>query len=141
MDNLLPSHGAGSADMPAPHLPGGPFGQGLPARAGGPYSPHHPHPPYFGAPVVPPQYPPHVVVVQGHKNAFLAALLGFFFGPLGMLYATVTGAVVMFVVNLLVAVVTFGFGLALSWPVCALWAAIAASNHNSKLAAIGVRRF
>lgn len=73
------------------------------------------------------------------KSVPLAAVLAFFFGPLGMLYATVLGALIMFLVNIAVAIITLGFGLLLTWPICVLWAAIAASNHNQRLSAAVLR--
>jgi hypothetical protein len=82
---------------------------------------------------------PQVIVVQNPKNTPLAVVLGLFFGPLGMLYSTLTGAAVMFCVNFVVALLTFGFGLILTFPFCALWAGIASSNHNSRLAAMGIQ--
>jgi hypothetical protein len=88
---------------------------------------------------VPPEGAP-VVVVAGYKNTGLAVLLGFLFGPLGLLYSTVTGAVVMFLVNVVVGFLTLGFGLLLTWPVTVLWGGLAASRHNSRLAALGAPR-
>lgn len=90
---------------------------------------------------VPPVVQRSVVVVGGFKSTPLAVLLGFFFGPLGLLYSTVTGAVVMFFVNLVVFFLTFGFGLFLTWPISALWGGIAASTHNSRLKALGASRW
>ena len=46
--------------------------------------------------------PPQGVVVGTPKDPALAALLGFLFGPLGLLYSTVVGAVFMFGVSLVV---------------------------------------
>jgi hypothetical protein len=74
------------------------------------------------------------VVVQAGKSAGLAAVLGFLFGPLGMLYSTILGAIVMFFVAVVVGIATFGLGLFVVWPVCAVWAALAASSKNAKLA-------
>jgi hypothetical protein len=70
------------------------------------------------------------VVVTTNKSVWVAILLTFFFGPLGMLYSTVTGGILMFFVTILLAIVTFGFGLFITQPICIVWAAIAASNHN-----------
>lgn len=80
-------------------------------------------------------FPPgaQVVVVSAQKSVGVALLLSFFFGPLGMLYSTVAGALVMLFVNLVVALITFGFGLFLTWPICMIWAAVAASSHNTRL--------
>lgn len=68
------------------------------------------------------------------KSPLLAALLGFFFGPIGLIYATIKGAIIMFLVNIAVGIVTFGFGLFLTWPICALWGYIAAQKHNERIA-------
>jgi hypothetical protein len=50
-----------------------------------------------------------------------------------MIYATIPGALIMFVINIFVAIVTLGLGLLLTLPICAIWAGIAASNHNKQL--------
>ena len=72
------------------------------------------------------------VNVGSSKSVGVAVLLAFFFGPLGMLYSTILGAAVMFFVNLVVGIPTYGFGLLLTWPGCVIWAAIAANNHNQR---------
>lgn len=78
----------------------------------------------------------HVNVVVGRKSVGLAILLALLFGPLGMLYATVWGGLIMFAVTLLVGALTLGFGFLLTWPVCVLWAALAAHNYNQRLVQI-----
>ncbi|RAV04337.1 hypothetical protein DQP56_00525 [Mycolicibacter senuensis] len=68
------------------------------------------------------------------KNPGIAALLAGLFGPLGMLYATVPGALVMIGVNLVILVIgflTFGAGFFLwifSWLGGIIWAYIAADS-------------
>lgn len=74
-----------------------------------------------------------VITVGSQKSVAGAVLLALFFGPLGMLYATVPGALVMFAVNIIVAVTTVGVGLLLTIPIGALWAGMAASSHNGRL--------
>ncbi len=74
-----------------------------------------------------------VIQVGGHKSVGGAVLLALFFGPLGMLYSTVVGALVMFVVSIFVAIATLGLGLIITLPICAIWAGIAANSHNSRL--------
>ena len=74
-----------------------------------------------------------VIVVQSTKNPGMAALLGCLFGPLGLLYSTVKGAIIMFFVNLLVGIFTLGFGLFLTWPICGVWGYKAANAYNKKL--------
>lgn len=74
-----------------------------------------------------------VIQVGSQKSVAGAVLLGFFFGPLGMLYATVPGALVMFVISLVIVIPTLGLGLIVTIPACAIWAGIAANSHNNRL--------
>lgn len=78
-----------------------------------------------------------VIQVGSQKSVAGAVLLALFFGPLGMIYSTVPGALIMFVINIFVAVVTLGLGLLVTLPICAIWAGIAASNHNKRLGISG----
>ena len=80
--------------------------------------------------------PGQTIIVYSPKSAGTAFALGLFFGPLGMLYSTGLGAVVMFVVTSLVAFFTLGFGLLVTQPVCAIWAAMAASSHNTRISQV-----
>lgn len=129
-EGQTPEQASPAAYAPAPNTPD-------------PNAPKHFAPePYAGPPKAPAgYYHPAPVVnvtqtmavnVRSSKSVGVAVLLAFFFGPLGMLYSTVTGAVVMFFVNLIVGIPTYGFGLLLTWPVCVIWAAIAANNHNQQ---------
>ncbi|MBA4148603.1 MAG: hypothetical protein H0X66_10860 [Verrucomicrobia bacterium] len=79
------------------------------------------------------QAPKQVIIVQSTKSVGVAILLSFFFGPLGMFYSTVSGAVVMIFANLVAVFLTLGIGLVLTWPIGMIWAARAASAHNKKL--------
>lgn len=82
---------------------------------------------------------PQVVVVD-RKSIGLAFLLTLVFGPLGMLYTTVVGAIVMLVVSAVVGAITAGIGLVVTWPICVLWACVAAARHNDRIrVAMGVR--
>lgn len=63
----------------------------------------------------------------------LAAVLGFFFGPLGLLYVGFMPALLMFIVNLVVAIFTVGFGLFLTWPLCAIVGWARANDINKKM--------
>ncbi len=74
---------------------------------------------------------PQVIIVKSQKSIGLAIILTLFLGPLGMLYSTVAGAIVMFFVNLLMLFFTAGLGLFLTWPIGIVWAAIAARNTNT----------
>ena len=77
------------------------------------------------------------------KSPAVAAILGFLFGPLGLLYASGKAALIMFGVNVAVAIFTLGFGLFLTWPVSAIVGYVAATNYNQRLAGapvVGVSR-
>lgn len=75
------------------------------------------------------------IIVKAEKSMGITLLLTFLFGPLGMLYSTVTGAIVMIIVNVIVAIITLGFGLFITWPVCIIWGAVATNKYNKNLGA------
>jgi hypothetical protein len=77
--------------------------------------------------------PGQVTVVTQTKNMGVAIILTVLFGPLGMFYSTIVGAVVMFILSAIVGLLTVGLGLIVMWPICVIWAAIATSNYNKKL--------
>jgi hypothetical protein len=74
-------------------------------------------------------------VAAPQKSMAAALLLTFFFGPLGLFYASVTGGVVMTIISIIVAIMTLGFGLFVTGPICMVWAAIATNNENARAAA------
>jgi hypothetical protein len=78
---------------------------------------------------------PQRVVVTSTKNVGVSIILTVLFGPLGMLYSTIWGGIIMGGVSLVVAIFTLGFGLIITWPICIIWAALAASSYNKKLLA------
>lgn len=59
------------------------------------------------------QPPTQTVIIMGSnkKSMGLAIILALFFGPLGLLYSSVTGGIIMLVVSGIIAVFTLGFGL------------------------------
>jgi hypothetical protein len=75
-----------------------------------------------------------VVNVGSRKCVAGAVILAFLFGPLGMLYATVPGGLIMMVISVLIAIPTLGVGLLITVPAGMIWAGAAASGHNSRLA-------
>jgi len=72
------------------------------------------------------------IIVKTQKSAGVAALLAFFFGPIGMLYATGWGALIMFIITVIVAIFTLGFGLLITNPICAIWAYVKVNNDNKE---------
>jgi len=75
------------------------------------------------------------VVVVPTKSMGVGVLLSFLFGPIGMFYATIPGALIMLVVSIVVGLLTLGFGALLTWPICMIWSAVAVKSHNEKLLA------
>ncbi len=65
------------------------------------------------------------------KSVLLSLVLTFFFGPLGMLYSTVIGAIVMLVLYLAIGIPTLGWGLTVLHPIAMIWGAVAASRSRS----------
>ena len=76
------------------------------------------------------------IIVKTQKSAGTAALLAFFFGPLGMLFSTGMGALIMFFVTGIVAFFTVGFGLLLTNPICAIWAYMKVKKDNAETSII-----
>ncbi|BAS67205.1 hypothetical protein [Bathymodiolus septemdierum thioautotrophic gill symbiont] len=67
------------------------------------------------------------------KSLIVAILLAVFFGPIGLFYASVVGALVMLVITAIIGFVTFGFGLFVPYIICIIWAIIAVNNYNKKI--------
>jgi dolichol kinase len=78
-------------------------------------------------------YPPPIVIVASTKSDALSLVLTFFSGPLGMLYSTIWGALVMIVLSVPVFFLTFGHGAFLIWHVSMIWGAWAAHRYNQRL--------
>lgn len=112
-----------------------------------PLQPYVPPPGHPGAGPVP-------VFPMPEKSVGVAFVLTFFFGPLGMLYSTVSGALIMLGIVLgvsvltgvaigLITLVTLGVGAVLTvfaplvgialWIASILWGCLAASSHNQRV--------
>ena len=74
-----------------------------------------------------------VVITKSPKSMGISIALTLFFGPLGMFYSTILGAIVMIIIDIIVGIFTFGLGLIVTWPIQVIWAAIATSMYNKKL--------
>ena len=64
------------------------------------------------------------------KSVVLSLVLTFFFGPFGMLYSTVIGAIVMLVLYVAIGIPTLGWGIAVLHPIAMVWGAVAASRSR-----------
>ena len=76
---------------------------------------------------------PQKVVVTPTKSVGVSIILTVLFGPLGMLYSTIWGGIIMFVISVVVGLLTLGLGLIVTWPICIIWAAVATNSYNKKL--------
>lgn len=74
-----------------------------------------------------------VVITKSPKSMGIALILAFLFGPLGMLYSTISGAIIMFIIDVILSFFTLGIGLFFTWPIHLIWAAIAVKSYNNKL--------
>ncbi|WP_052466462.1 hypothetical protein [Mobilicoccus massiliensis] len=81
-----------------------------------------------------PRYPRTPVYVDAapRKSLLLSAILTFFLGPLGMIYTTFLGTIVMTGLTLVVAVLTLGHGLPVVWPLCMIWGVWAGHRTNER---------
>jgi hypothetical protein len=82
-----------------------------------------------------PTFPMLASGMAGYKSKSTAFWLTFLFGPLGMFYSTVSGAVIMLVVSLIVIPATLGLAFLITWPVCIIWGMNAVDTHNRQLLA------
>jgi len=78
---------------------------------------------------------PRYIVVTSTKNVGISLILTILFGPLGMLYSTISGGIIMMILSLIVAVLTAGAGLAITWLISIIWGAMAVSRWNKNLLA------
>lgn len=66
------------------------------------------------------------------KSTILALILCLFFGPIGMLYSTIPGALIMAVLYVVIGILTLGWGLAVLHPVAIIWGVWAAHRANQR---------
>jgi len=146
---LLPTYGQPSA--PSPQGYGQPYAQPPLSYGGqpGPYAQPQGQPapygqqPYGQQPYGQQPYGPNIVInnivqstavaggVGRTKSVGVAFLLTFLFGPLGMFYSTVGGAIVMLLASLVLVPLTSGIGAFVAWPVSIIWGCVAASRANA----------
>ena len=74
-----------------------------------------------------------IVIIGKAKSVGVAFLLSFLFGPLGLLYASVIGGIVMFFIGLVLFFLLPVVGMVISWIGCIIWAVVAANQANAKL--------
>ena len=68
--------------------------------------------------------------MANRKSVVVSLVLTLLFGPFGMLYSTVVGAVVMLVLYIALGIPTLGWALVGLHPVAMIWGAWAADRAN-----------
>lgn len=71
-----------------------------------------------------------VVIVGKQKSTGTAFILAFLFGPFGLLYASVTGGLIMIFVSIFLFFLIPIIGGLISWIICMIWAVTAAGEAN-----------
>nr|VFJ66140.1 MAG: hypothetical protein BECKDK2373B_GA0170837_11613 [Candidatus Kentron sp. DK] len=83
---------------------------------------------------------PRHIVVTSTKNMGISLILTILFGPLGMLYSTIPGGIIMMILSLIVGILTAGAGLPITWLISIIWGAMAVSRWNKNLLAKASRQ-
>jgi uncharacterized membrane protein (UPF0136 family) len=68
-----------------------------------------------------------------YKSVAGALMLGLFFGPLGLLYATTGGGIVMLIVAVAIVPTKLPVPIVLVWLGSCIWSVIAANRYNRNL--------
>lgn len=66
------------------------------------------------------------------KSLLLSGVLTLFLGPLGMIYTTIFGFLVMALMFTVVGILTLGQGLPVIWPLCIIWGMWAGHRYNER---------
>ena len=72
-------------------------------------------------------------VVIPIKNVGISIILTILFGPIGMFYATVSGAIIMTLLTILLSAVSGGVLFFPCWLICIIWGALSVSTYNHDL--------
>jgi hypothetical protein len=70
--------------------------------------------------------------VPQDKSVVAALVLTFLFGPLGLLYVSVVGALILLAVGILLFFFTLGLVVFPVWIAAMIWAAVEATNQHSR---------
>ena len=67
------------------------------------------------------------------KSVAVALLFSTILGPVGLLYSSVLGGVVMTIITFIVISVKFSVPIILTWIGCNIWSVAATNRYNNKL--------
>lgn len=74
-----------------------------------------------------------VLIVNAKKSTVLGLILAFFFGPLGLLYSTVLGGVIMIAVAIVAFFILPVIGPIIAWMISFIWAFVTLILYNGKV--------
>lgn len=67
------------------------------------------------------------------KSIAVALLFSVFLGPVGLLYATTLGGIVMLILGVIVGCLKLGFLMFIVWVSSCVWAVFATNRYNERL--------
>lgn len=73
------------------------------------------------------------VIVAQKKGMGVALILSILFGPLGLLYASVLGGILLMILAVVGGFFTLGVGAIVAWVLSPIWAIFAVLGHNRKV--------
>ena len=68
-----------------------------------------------------------------YKNLTTSLLFSVFLGPLGLLYASARGGIIMLVIGFVVISCRFPVPIIIMWLSCSIWSVLATNRYNTKL--------
>jgi hypothetical protein len=68
-----------------------------------------------------------------YKNLAVALLFSLFFGPLGLLYASMRGGIIMVFIAFVVICNRFPVPIVIMWISCCIWSVMATNRYNNKI--------
>ena len=71
------------------------------------------------------------------KSQAIGFILAFFFGPLGLLYASVAAGLILLLIAVVVGMLTLGIGAFICWPITWVVSFIMIDKHNKAVDALG----
>ena len=74
-----------------------------------------------------------IIVVNKSKSTGTAFILAFLFGPLGLLYASVPGGIIMMILGLISFFIAPLIGFIIIWILCIIWAVAATGSSTQKV--------
>lgn len=70
------------------------------------------------------------------KSVVTGLIFTILFGPVGLLYASLSGGIVMIVIGIIVISYHYLFPIILCWLICCVWCVSAIEKHNKKQATL-----